>query len=223
MAAHGVSKLIFSSTAAIYGEPHYVPIDEEHPKLPINPYGETKLMFEKILRWYSQAHGLSSVSLRYFNAAGASLDSSIGEEKEHVTHLIPRVLRVAGKLQDVLEVYGNDYDTADGTCVRDYIHVLDLAQAHILALAKLEKDSGCFNYNVGTGKGQSVAQVVTAAMEITGKMIPIQYSPRRAGDPANLVAEVSKIKEELGFAPQYSDLHTIIKTAWAWQQKLLQR
>ena len=222
MTAHGVRKLIFSSSCVVYGEPQYNPIDEGHPKLPINPYGETKLMFEKILKWYTQANNLSSVSLRYFNAAGASLDASLGEDKEHVTHLIPQVLRVAARQQDVVKIFGNDYATVDGTCIRDYIHVLDLAEAHVLALKKLENDTGVFAYNVGTGHGQSVAQVITAAMEVTGKMIPIEYAPRRPGDAASVEADANKIKTELGFEPKFSDIQTIIKTAWAWHQKLME-
>lgn len=219
----GVKKLIFSSTAAVYGEPHGSIIDESHPKLPINPYGETKLMFEKILKWYAQAYDLSSVSLRYFNAAGAHPDGTLGEDKKNVTHLVPRVLRVAARQQDVVQIYGNDYPTFDGTCVRDYIHVCDLAQAHILALKKLEQEQGSFAYNVGTGQGRSVAEVVNTAMEVTKKMIPIEYAPRRPGDPAALVADALKIKTELGFEPLYSDLNTIIMTAWEWHQKLLAR
>jgi len=219
--AHGIKKFIFSSTAAIYGDPIETMINEDHPKLPINPYGESKLMFEKILRWYYQAHGLSSVSLRYFNASGASVDGSLGEDKQHVTHLIPRVLRVAARLQDELEIYGNDYETADGTCVRDYIHVEDLAQAHALALKKLENETGSFAYNVGAGRGCSVSEVVTVAMEVTGKMIPIKFSPRREGDPGALIADANKIRTELGFEAKYSDLATILRTSWDWQQKLL--
>lgn len=222
MTMAGVNKIVFSSSAAVYGEPVYVPVDENHPKMPINPYGESKLMFEKILRWFGQAHGLSSVALRYFNAGGASLDATLGEDKETVTHLIPQVLRVAAKQQDVLKIFGNDYPTSDGTCVRDYIHVLDLAQAHLLALNKLDQESGNFCYNVGVGRGISVNEVVCTTMEITNKMIPIEYSPRRAGDPAVLVADATKIKTELGFEPKYSDLKTIVSTAWAWHQKLLE-
>ncbi len=222
-AAHGVTKFIFSSTAAVYGEPMSSPIAEDHPKVPLNPYGETKLMFEKILKWYGQIHGLSSVSLRYFNASGAHPDGVLGEDKAGVTHLIPRILQVAARQQEILAVYGRDYPTPDGTCIRDYIHVQDLAQAHLLALRKLETEPGCFNYNVGTGRGYSVTEVVNAAMEVTNKMIPIEYSPRRSGDPAALVADVRKIKEELGFSPQYSDLNTILTTAWTWYQKLLSR
>lgn len=223
MTAAGIKKLIFSSSAAVYGEPHSALIDETHPKLPINPYGETKLCFEKILKWYAQGYDLSSVSLRYFNAAGAQPDASLGEDKKNVTHLIPRVLRVAARQQDVVQIYGHDYPTFDGTCVRDYIHVCDLAQAHLLALKKLEQDPGWFAYNVGTGSGRSVAEVINTAMEVTNKMIPIEYAPRRPGDPAALVADATKIRMELGFEPQYSDLNTIIATAWDWHQKLLEK
>lgn len=221
MASANIGKIIFSSSAAVYGEPLYDRVDEDHPRLPINPYGESKLIFEKILKWFFRAHGLSSVSLRYFNAAGASLDASLGEDKPTATHLIPQVLRVASRQQDDLKIFGSDYPTPDGTCIRDYIHVLDLATAHLLALNKLNEDSGVFAYNVGTGTGHSVSRIVSTAMEITGKMIPIEYAPRRPGDPAGLVADAKKIKAELGFIPQYSDLNTIIKTAWAWHQKLI--
>ncbi len=221
MAHNKVHKMIFSSSAAVYGEPHYVPVDEDHPKKPLNPYGETKWVFEKILKWYGEAFGISSVSLRYFNAAGASLDSSLGEDAPIVTHLISKVLRVAAKQEEVLKIFGNDYPTPDGTCLRDYIHVEDLAQAHHLALQKLDSGQGVFNYNVGTGKGRSVAEVVNSCVEITRRMIPIEYAPRRPGDPASLVADPTKIQTELGFAAKYSDLETIIKTAWAWHQKLL--
>lgn len=221
MTSHGIDKIIFSSTAAVYGEPHYVPVDENHPKVPINPYGESKLMFEKILKWYEKAYALSSISLRYFNASGASLDSSLGENKEEVTHLIPRVLKVASRHLDSLSVYGNDYPTSDGTAVRDYIHVLDLATAHLLALDKLDKDAGCFSYNVATGKGYSVKEVACTAMEITNRMIPLQYEARRVGDPAILIADASKIKSELGFEPKHSDLETILSSTWNWHKKLL--
>lgn len=220
MAVHKVKRLVYSSSAAVYGEPHSELIDEAHPRLPINPYGETKLMFEKILRWFKQAYDLSSVSLRYFNAAGASLDGMMGEAHPVETHLIPKVLAVAARQQDTLKVFGNDYLTPDGTCIRDYVHVVDLAQAHLLALEKLNSEAGAFAYNVGTGAGHSVNEVVVTAMEITGKMIPIEYMPRREGDPAVLVADAEKIRMELGFNPQYSDLNTIIKTAWVWHKKL---
>lgn len=220
MLMHNVKKIIFSSSAAVYGEPVYQPINEEHPKVPINAYGETKLMFEKILKWYWIAHKFSSVSLRYFNAAGASLDAGMGEDKPTMTHLIPQVLRVAAKKQESLKVFGTDYPTFDGTCIRDYIHVLDLAQAHVLALQKLEKDSGLFAYNVGTGTGRSISEVINESVEISGKMIPIDNHQRRPGDPASLVADATKIQSELGFKAEYSDLKTIISTSWAWYKKL---
>ncbi len=218
-----VDKLIFSSSAAIYGEPHYVPIDEDHPKKPVNPYGETKLIFEKILKWYNQAFGLSSVSLRYFNACGGSTDSTSGETHPVETHLIPKILQVAARQEDSLKIFGNDYPTFDGTCIRDYIHVEDLAQAHNLALKKLESESGIFSYNVGTGKGRSVNEILNTCVEITRRMIPIEYSARRPGDPAILVADPTKIQTELGFNATHSDLETIIKSAWSWHQKLLEK
>lgn len=221
MAHHKVHKIIFSSSAAVYGEPHYVPVDEDHPKKPLNPYGETKWIFEKILKWYGEAFGISSVSLRYFNASGASLDASLGEDAPVVTHLISKVLRVAAREEEVVKIFGHDYPTPDGTCLRDYIHVEDLALAHQLALKKLETETGVFNYNVGTGKGRSVAEIINACVEITKRMIPIESAPRRPGDPAVLVADPTKIQTELGFEAKYSDVETIIKTAWAWHQKLL--
>ncbi|HEV8601051.1 MAG TPA: UDP-glucose 4-epimerase GalE [Patescibacteria group bacterium] len=220
MVRHGVKKFIFSSSAAVYGEPQHVPIDEDHPKHPTNPYGETKLFFEKILSWYQTSHDVSSVRLRYFNAAGASLDGTLGENRPFVTHLISKILRVAARQEEVLKIYGNDYPTSDGTAVRDYIHVADLADAHVLALAKLKKDQGSFAYNVGTGHGYSVAQMVNAAVEITGKMVMIEPAPRRPGDPAVLIADCSRIFRELGFKAQYSDLETIITTAWNWHKKI---
>jgi len=220
MVKHGVKKIIDSSSAAVYGDPHYVPIDEDHPRKPVNPYGESKLIFEKTLKWYGEAFGISSVSLRYFNAAGASLDASIGENHPVETHLIPKILSVASRMEDSLKIFGNDYPTSDGTCVRDYIHVVDLGQAHLLSLKKLESESGVFAYNVGTGLGHTIHEVVNTAMEVSGKMIPIQYGPRRQGDPAILVADPSKIKSELSFEPKYSDLRTIISTAWEWQKKM---
>src|SRR3989338_1779228 len=221
MVSHKVTKLVYSSSAAIYGEPHYVPIDEEHPKKPVNPYGETKLVFEKILKWYHEAFGLSSISLRYFNACGGSTDARIGESHPVESHLIPKILQVAAKQQEGLKIFGKEYPTFDGTCVRDYIHVEDLATAHNLALHKLDSDQGVFAYNVGTGKGRSVNEIVNTCVEVTKRIIPIEYSPRRPGDPAVLVADPTKIQTELGFNPIYSDVETIIKTAWAWHQKLL--
>ncbi|MBI4363588.1 MAG: UDP-glucose 4-epimerase GalE, partial [Candidatus Doudnabacteria bacterium] len=216
MVRHNVKKLVFSSSAAVYGEPEKIPIAENAALRPTNPYGQSKLIFEQMLPWYWEAHEISSVSLRYFNAAGAAPDISIGDRREQTTHLIPRVLKVALKKTDCLEIYGHDYPTLDGTAIRDYIHVQDLAAAHILALNKLEQHSGYFAYNVGTGRGHSVMEVVERALEITEKMIPIKYGPRRPGDPVALFADVAKIKKELGFDPVYSDLDTIIKSAWDW-------
>lgn len=222
MIKYGVKKFVFSSSCVVYGDPKYLPVDENHPLAPVNPYGESKLMFEKILQWYHKAHGLGVVIFRYFNAAGASLDNIIGERRTIETHLVPRVLKVAAKQWDCLEVYGNDYETADGTAVRDYVHVEDIANAHMLALNKLDKELTHSIYNIGTGKGYSVAQVVETSVEITARMIPIEQKPRRAGDPAALVANFSKAKEELGFEPKCSDLPNIISTAWAWHNKLHQ-
>ncbi|MBI2607523.1 MAG: UDP-glucose 4-epimerase GalE [Candidatus Doudnabacteria bacterium] len=219
MLKHGVKKLIFSSSAAVYGQPSSIPITEKHPCFPTNPYGESKLMFEKIIQWYSKVHGISAVILRYFNAAGASISGNLGEIREDVTHLIPKVLQVAAQQEEELRIFGQDYPTFDGTAVRDYVHVDDLALAHILALDKLTKDQGVFTYNIGTGTGYSVNQVVDCIMEQTGKMIMTEHAPRREGDPASLVADASLAFSELGFAAQYSDLPTIVDTAWSWHKK----
>lgn len=220
MVQFGVKKFVYSSSAAVYGNPQKVPIKEESPCYPTNPYGETKLIFEKILKWYGQAHDISAVTLRYFNAAGADPEGRLGENHPIETHLIPKILKVASQQEEVLKIFGSDYPTQDGTAVRDYIHVTDLASAHILALNKLHEESGSFVYNVGTGQGRSVKEVVDAVMEVTGKMIMIEHSPRRPGDPAVLVADAAKIRDELGFQASYSDLSTIIATAWNWHKKL---
>jgi UDP-glucose 4-epimerase len=211
-----VKKLVFSSTAAVYGEPQRIPIEETDPTNPTNPYGESKLMFERALRWYEQAYELRYVSLRYFNAAGAS--HSFGESHEPESHLIPTVLQTAmGKRREV-EVYGDDYPTRDGTCVRDYVHVVDLARAHVLALNILDSRSEI--YNLGCGReGYTVLDVIEAAREITGLEIPAKVSPRRSGDPAALVASHDKIKRELGWQPAMQDLHKIIASAWMWMQE----
>lgn len=222
MVRHNVRKLVFSSSAAVYGEPSEIPIKEESRLAPTNPYGESKLIFEQMLKWFYNAHDISSVSLRYFNAAGASPDGSLGDRREHATHLIPRVIKVALKKAESLEVYGHDYPTFDQTAIRDYIHVSDLAQAHVLALDKLKADPGVCAYNVGTGIGRSVMEIVEKTVELTGKMVPVQYGPRRPGDPVALFADVSKIKKELGFAPVCSDLDSIILTAWNWYVKFYQ-
>ena len=218
MMANGVGRLVFSSSAAVYGEPEKTPIVETASCNPTNPYGETKLVFEKILKWYAPAYGLSSVSLRYFNAAGALPAEGLGYERslKH-THLIPRVLDAAlGKTAEI-KVFGNDYKTPDGTCVRDYIHVLDLANAHIAALHKLEKDPGAHVYNVGTGKGYSVLEIIDAAVEITGRMIPMKVAERRPGDPAKIFADSRKLQKELGWKPEH-DLKSIIQSSWNWQK-----
>ena len=217
MMAHGVKSFVFSSSAAVYGEPEKNPINEVASCQPTNPYGETKLCFENILKWYGKGYGLNSISLRYFNAAGAMPDAELGYGRslEH-THLIPRVLDAAlGKTAEI-EVFGNDYATPDGTCIRDYIHVLDLAEAHLLALKKLS-EPGAHIYNVGTGRGSSVLEIIDQAMEITGRMIPMKISGRRAGDPARLVADSKKIQKELGWQPAY-DLQDMIESSWEWQK-----
>ncbi len=214
MIKHGVNKLVYSSSAAVYGNPRYEPIDELHPCEPTSPYGESKLIVERILEKYFNAYNFSSVSFRYFNAAGGSPERNLGEAHPYETHLIPRVLSVANKQEEYLQVYGSDYPTPDGTAIRDYIHVKDLARAHVLALDKMKADEGNFVYNVGTGRGYSVGQIVDTVVELTGKMVTIQKSPRRPGDPPILVADVKKIKAELGFEPQHSSLEAIISSAW---------
>jgi len=210
--AAGVPRLIFSSTCAIFGPPERLPIDETMPTRPINPYGESKLTFEKILQWYGQIHGLQFVSLRYFNAAGAS--AKFGEDHRLETHLIPNVLKVALGEKPHVEIFGTDYDTPDGTCIRDYIHIVDLARAHILAL-KTEK-SGF--YNLGTGGGSSVREVIECCRKVSGRGIPSLEKPRRAGDPPRLIASSEKIKRELGWRPQFESLQAIIESAWKWHQ-----
>jgi UDP-glucose 4-epimerase len=219
MLTGGVKHFIFSSSAAVYGNPHQVPIPEDHPLEPVNPYGEGKAFVEKALSWYGKIHGLKYVSLRYFNAAGADPEGELGEAHDPETHLIPRILEVALGKRPSIEIYGTDYDTPDGTCIRDYIHVTDLAQAHILALKALLNDHPSCVYNLGNQKGFSVNEVVEAAREVTGHPIPTKESPRRPGDPPVLVASSERIKKELGWKPRYDDLKTIIETAWRWMQR----
>ena len=209
----GVEKIIFSSTCAIFGPPERVPIDETMTPRPINPYGESKLAFEKILRWYGEIHGLKFVSLRYFNAAGAS--AKFGEDHRVETHLIPNVLKVALGQKPNVEIFGTDYETPDGTCIRDYIHIVDLARAHILALNATKGDF----YNLGTGGGASVRDVIDSCRKITGRNIDIVEKPRRPGDPPRLIASSEKIKRELGWQPQFQSLDAIIESAWKWHQK----
>jgi len=213
MVARNVKRLVFSSTCAIFGPPARLPIDETLPVRPINPYGESKLAFEKILRWYEQIHGLRFVSLRYFNAAGAS--EKFGEDHRPETHLIPNVLKVALAEKPHVEIFGTDYDTPDGTCIRDYIHIVDLAHAHILALNWSKSEF----YNLGTGGGSSVRQVIDVARKVTGHKIDIVEKPRRPGDPPRLIASSEKIKRELGWQPQFQSLDAIIDSAWKWHQK----
>jgi UDP-glucose 4-epimerase len=208
----GIKKLVFSSTAAVYGEPEIVPIKEDAVTKPTNPYGETKLAFERALRWYDDAYGLRFASLRYFNAAGAT--ERCGEAHDPETHLIPLVLRVAAGKAEQVKIFGEDYPTPDGTCVRDYIHVLDLADAHLLALQALERGS-CI-YNLGYGSGYSVAEVVEMARQVTGIWISTEAAPRRAGDPAVLIASADKIMLELGWQPRHSELDRILESAWRW-------
>ncbi|MDC0675274.1 UDP-glucose 4-epimerase GalE [Nannocystis radixulma] len=213
MLVTGVERLVFSSTAAVYGEPAQQPIDETAATCPTNPYGETKLAFEHALAWYERAHGLRYASLRYFNAAGASRRS--GEDHHPETHLIPLVLQVAAGRVPHVTIFGDDYPTSDGTCVRDYIHVVDLARAHVLALSALADGSRIYNLGCG-GVGYSVRQVVDAAREVTGAPIPVQFGPRRAGDPAILVASSERIRRELGWRPLQGELGTIVESAWTW-------
>ena len=211
----GVAQLVFSSTAATYGEPEKQPIEETDPNRPTNPYGESKLAFERALRWYDEAYGLRYGSLRYFNAAGAS--EQCGEDHDPESHLIPIALQVAAGTRATIEVYGDDYPTPDGTCVRDYIHVIDLARAHILALGALGRGSCIYNLGCG-GAGYSVNEVLEAARDVTGKDIRAIVGARRAGDPSVLIASSEKIKRELGWQPQFQDLRVIIESAWRWMQ-----
>jgi UDP-glucose 4-epimerase len=216
--AHGVKRFIFSSSAAIFGEPQADLIDETHPKSPINPYGWAKLMVEQVLSDYEKAYGLESVSLRYFNAAGADPAGRLGERHEPESHLIPLVLRVASGRREAMKVVGRDYDTPDGTCIRDFIHVLDLCQAHLLALSMPHNGGRSMSFNLGSGQGFSVQEVVDAVREVTGRTIDVIDAPRRAGDPARLVADCGRAKTILGWNPRYSELKEILKHAWAWER-----
>ncbi len=214
----GIDKIVFSSTAAVYGEPVKQPIEESDPTAPLNPYGETKLAFEKALRWYSSAYKLRYVCLRYFNAAGASPE--FGEWHNPESHLIPLVLQAALGKRKSLEIFGSDYPTRDGTCLRDYVHVMDLAAAHVLALEALNtRDARGFTFNLGCeGNGCTVREVVDVARKVTGREIPVQMSPRRPGDPAILIASSARIRQELGWDPKHQDLSDIIGSAWNWLQ-----
>jgi len=213
-----VKKIVFSSSAAVYGEPTKIPIPEEHPCLPLNPYGETKWIFEKILQGLHEARKLDFISLRYFNAAGAHPDGEIGEDHSPETHLIP--ISILSTMNGrPIPIFGTDYETPDGTCIRDYIHVTDLARAHLLALERLESGGPSGIYNMGNGNGYSVKEVIETVREVTGMKVDTIESPRRSGDPARLVASSAKIKRELGWNPEYPDLGTIVDTAWQWHRK----
>lgn len=208
----GTKRIVFSSTCATFGTPERVPIDETLPQNPINPYGESKLMMERMLRWYSELHGFHCVALRYFNAAGAS--GQFGEDHRIETHLIPNVLKVALGHRSHVDIFGTDYDTPDGTCIRDYIHIKDVAQAHRLALSA--PASGF--YNLGTGGGASVREVISCCETVSGKTIPVQEKPRRPGDPARLIAASQKARAELGWTPEFQDIEAIVRSAWAWHE-----
>jgi len=217
MQAFGVSRFIFSSTAATFGEPQYTPIDERHPQHPINPYGRSKLMVEQALDDYDKAYGIKSVCLRYFNAAGADPGGQLGERHDPETHLIPLVLQAASGRRPHISVFGRDYDTPDGTCIRDYIHIVDLCEAHWLALQSLIAGGPSQAYNLGNGNGFSVQEVINTALRVTGRDIKVLDGPRRSGDPARLVADARLARERLSWKPNYADLSTLIEHAWKWE------
>ena len=217
MLENNVKKIVFSSTCATFGNPEYLPINEKHPQNPINPYGATKLMMERILKDYSEAYGLKYIALRYFNAAGADEKANIGESHRIETHLIPLVLQTALGKREVIKVFGDDYDTPDGTCIRDYIHVNDLSSAHRLAYEKLLSGSDSDVFNLGIGNRYSVKEIIEHSEKVTGKHINKQFVERRPGDPPSLVADNKKAKEILGWNPQYTEIEDIIQTAWNWE------
>jgi UDP-arabinose 4-epimerase len=219
MLAAGVRHIVFSSTCATYGTPDTVPITEETPQRPVNPYGETKLMIERALHWYGQAHGMTYAALRYFNAAGADPDGEIGEHHDPETHLIPLILDAAQGKRAEIDIFGTDYPTPDGSAVRDYIHVQDLAEAHVAAITHLTAGGASMALNLGTGSGHSVREVIDAAERITGRRIPRRETGRRPGDPAALVADAGKARRTIGWTAKVSDLDSIIATAWRWHQR----
>jgi UDP-glucose 4-epimerase len=223
MLRHKVMNFIFSSTAAIFGEPDYTPIDEKHTKQPINPYGHSKLMIEQVLDDYDKAYGLRSTCLRYFNAAGADPDGELGERHSPETHLIPLILQAASGRRDDIKVFGDDYETSDGTCVRDYIHINDLCDAHSLALNCMIKNDKSARFNLGNGKGFSVKQVINVVKEVSGKDFKVNIEPRREGDPAVLVADARLAKKELNWQPKFAELRDIVKTAWEWEINFLSK
>ena len=218
MLEHGVKKIVFSSSAAVYGTPQVVPIPEDHPKNSESPYGRTKWIFEQILEDYNRAYGLASISLRYFNAVGSDPSGQIGEWHNPESHLIPIVLEVAQGKRRQIEIFGTDYETPDGTCIRDFVHVSDLAEAHVLALEHLHDGSPCAAYNLGTGVGHSVREVVDTCRKVAGLRISTAEGPRRPGDPPVLVADPNRAKRELGWKPRFSELAEIVETAWKWQK-----
>ena len=218
MNRHQVGKIVFSSSAATYGEPESIPILETDRTLPTNPYGETKLAMEKMMKWADNAHGIKYIALRYFNVAGAHEKGVIGEDHDPETHLIPLILQVPLGKRESIAIFGEDYDTPDGTCVRDYIHVTDLAEAHILALKSLREGASSTVYNLGNGEGFSVKQMVEAARRVTGHPIPAVVCPRRAGDPSTLIASSKKAKERLGWEPKFKNIDDIIAAAWNWHK-----
>jgi UDP-glucose-4-epimerase GalE len=215
----GVGTIVFSSTCATFGDPVRVPIDETHPQAPVNPYGESKLMVEKMLRWYGEIHGLRWMALRYFNAAGADPDGEIGEDHDPESHLIPLVIGAAQGTRPPVKVFGTDYPTPDGAAVRDYIHVMDLADAHLRALDALGRGTPSQALNLGTGRGHSVKEVIDTVARVSGKNVPFVNAPRRAGDPPELVAAPARAREVLGWTCQYADIETIVRHAWAWHEK----
>ena len=219
MNKHNVKRIIFSSTAATYGEPKQIPIKETDPQIPTNPYGESKLMMEKIMRWADEAYGIKFIALRYFNVAGAKEDGSIGEDHHPETHLIPIILQVAAGERKELSIFGGDYPTKDGTNVRDYVHVVDLVDAHILALEYLKAGHDSDAFNLGSSTGFSNKEMLEAARKVTGKEIPAKMAPRRAGDPSTLIAASGKARKVLNWQPQFDNVEDIIRTAWNWKQK----
>jgi len=221
MKNNNVKYIVFSSTAATYGEPESIPILEEDKTFPTNPYGESKLAVEKILKWCDKAYGIKYTALRYFNACGAHVNGKIGEDHRPESHLIPIILQVALGKREKIMIFGDDYDTKDGSCVRDYVHVSDLASAHLLALQRLQGGGDSKIYNLGNGKGFSVKEVIDVARKVTGINIKAEIAPRRAGDPATLIASSQKAMKELGWKPKYNSLNTIIETAWEWHKNHL--
>lgn len=217
MSDSNVSKIIFSSTAGVYGNPESIPIPENHPTNPTNPYGQSKLMVEEILAWYQKIFGISFAALRYFNASGAALDGKYGEDHDPETHIIPKAISSILN-ESEFNLFGTDYDTKDGTCIRDYIHIIDLVEAHVLALKKIQGENGGYSYNVGTGNGFSNREVVDMIEEVSGKKINVKEASRRPGDANILIADPKKINDELNFSPQHSDIRTIVDSAWRWHE-----